>query len=233
MQYSGSWSGSAPIIKKYKASATGLVPGVIVMSQVDGSSGQMIVSTTTSVADTIGLLLDNGEWKNGTAITYSTTQGAEEAVFSVIVSPDAILRAQMVMGATGTSMTADTIVTSASNGLTAVGGTSVASPDMDQGLLWYLTGANAGRSRTITSTSSVTATVIVPFAANAVGDTYCYTGVNLCHQGVTTTTDLKSIRADIANSTGAALSVWDVELNGTTNSYVQLTYGDSIWTQTT
>jgi hypothetical protein len=104
---------------------------------------------------------------------------------------------------------------------------------MDEGVLWYLTGANAGRSRKITSTSSVTATVIVPFAANAVGDTYCYAAHNLGLQFVTFTTDLFSVRTDLANSSGAAMGIWDLELNGTTDSFIQLTYGDSVWTYTT
>ena len=144
------------------------------------------------------LFRSNANPITGETLTYSTTQGAEEAVYSVIVNPDAILRAQMVTGATGTAITGDTIVTASSNGLTAVGGTSVASPDMDEGILWYTSGANVGKSRKITSTSSVTATVIVPFAANAVGDTYCYAGVNLGLQGVTL--DRKSTRLNSSHS---------------------------------
>ena len=237
MQYAGSWSGSSPIIKKYKASATGYIPGIVMLRSASNASGQMSTSTTTGVADAIGLLLDNGDASvatgSGAGITYSTTQGDPEAVFSVIVNPDAILRAQMVTGATGTAITADTIVTAASNGLTAVGGTSVASPSLDEGIIWYTSGANIGKSRKITGVSSVTATVVVPFAANAAGDTYCYAGPNLGLQFVTFTTALTAVRADAVNSSGAAMGVWDLELNGTTDSYVLLTYGDSAWTYTT
>lgn len=232
MQYMGNFSGSSPVIKRYKASATGYVVGILMLRSAGNASGQMSVSTTTSAADALGLLIDTGD-KGGESVTYSTTQGADEAVFGVIVNPDAILRAQMVTGATGTSITGDTIVTASANGLTAVGGTSVASPDMDEGILWYTSGANVGRSRKITSTSSVTATVIVPFAANAVGDTYCYAGVNIGLQGVTLTTDLKNVRADIAVSTGATLSTLSMELNGTTNSFVHLVVGDSVFNNAT
>ncbi len=232
MQYMGNFSGSSMVIKRYKASATGYVTGILMLRSASNASGQMSVSTTTSAADALGLLIDNGD-KGGESVTYSTTQGADEAVFGVIVNPDAILRAQMVTGATGTSITGDTIATASSNGLTAVGGTSVASPDMDEGILWYTSGANVGRSRKITSTSSVTATVIVPFAANAVGDTYCYAGVNIGLQGVTLTTDLKNVRADIAVSTGATLSALSFELNGTTNSFVHLIAGDNVFNNVT
>lgn len=229
----GNMSGSAPVIRKYKASATGYVPGIVMLRSAANASGQMSTSTTTSTADALGLLIDNANPTTGETLTYSTTQGAEEAVYSVIVNPDAILRAQMVTGATGTSITGDTIVTASSNGLTAVGGTSVASPDMDEGIIWYTSGANVGKSRKITSTSSVTATVIVPFAANAVGDTFCYAGVNLGLQGVTLTTDLKNVRADIAVSTGATLTCIGLELNGRTDSYIQLVIGDSVYNNVT
>jgi hypothetical protein len=230
MEYMGNLSGSAPVIKKYKASAA-QVAGTIVLRSASNASGQMSTSTTTSFADALGLLLDNG-LASGASVSYSTTQGADEAVWGVIVNPDQILRAKMVSGATGTSITADTVVTAASNGLTVVGGTSVASPDMDEGILWYISGSNVGKSRKITSTSSVTATVIVPFAANAVGDQYCYAGTNIGLTGVTTTTDLKSIRADIAN-TGGSATVIDFELAGVGDSYVHLVLGDQVWTNAT
>lgn len=231
MQYFGNLSSSTPIIKKYKASAA-LAEGIVVIKSAANASGQMSTSTTTSIANALGLVVDNGMGAAASGpITYSTTQGADEAVFGVIVNPDQILRAKMVTGATGTGITGDAIVTASSNGLTAVGGTSVASPDMDEGILWYTSGANVGKSRKITSTSSVTATVIVPFAANAVGDTFCYAGVNIGLQGVTLTTDLKNVRTDIAVSTGATFTCIDLELNGTNDSYIHLVMGGNAWLQ--
>jgi len=227
MQYLGNFSSSSPVIKKYKASATGYVQGIVMLRSAGNASGQMSTSTTTSFADALGLLADNGN-NAGSSITYSTTQGDPEAVFGVIVNPDQILRALMVTGATGTSITSDTIVTAASNGLTAVGASSVASPDMDEGILWYLSGSNVGKSRKITSTSSVTATVIVPFGANAVGDTFCYAGVNIGLTGVTLTTDLLKVRTDIAVSTGASATCIDMELNGVSDSYVHLVLNDHV-----
>lgn len=231
-QIVGYLSSSAAVVKRYKASATGYVAGLIVLRSAANASGQMSTSTTTSAADAIGVLLDVGD-NGGQSVTYSTTQGADEAVFGVIVNPDAILRMQMVTGATGTSITGDTIVTASSNGLTAVGGTSVASPDMDEGILWYTSGPNVGKSRKVTSTSSVTATVLVPFAANAVGDTYCYAGVNIGLTGVTLTTDLLKVRADIAIATGAALSCIDLKLAGTTDSYADFLISDHVFSVST
>jgi hypothetical protein len=232
MQYAGNLSGSTPVIKKYKASAAQLV-GTIVLRSAGNASGQMSTSTTTSAADALGLLLDNGLY-SGDSVSYSTTQGATEAVWGVIVNPDQILRAQMVTGATGTSITADTIVTASSNGLTFVGGTSVASPDMDEGIVWYTSGANVGKSRKITSTgATVTGTMIVPFAANAVGDTFLYAGMNIGLTGVTLTTDLAKVRADIAVSTGASMTCIELELNGAADSFAHFVLGDQVWTNAT
>ena len=232
--YLGSFSGSSPVIKKYKASATGYVAGTIMLRSAANASGQMSVSTTTSTANSIGLLLDNG-LASGQPITYSTTQGADEAVFGVIVNPDAILRAQMVTGATGTSVTAEAITTAASNGLTltATGAADFTSPEKDEGTVWYISGSNVGKSRKITSTAATVLTVIVPFAANAIGDTFGSCGAGIGLQFVTFTTDLQKVRTDAVNSSGAAMGVLDFELNGSGDSFIHMTYGDSVWTYTT
>lgn len=234
MQYMGTFSGSAPLIKKYKASATGYIPGIIMLRSASNASGQMSVSTTTSTANALGLLLDNG-LNSGASITYSTTQGDPEAVFGVIVNPDAILRAQMVTGATGTAVTAETTTSAASNGLTitATGAADFTSPEKDEGMSWYISGSNVGKSRKITSTAATVLTHLVPYAANNVGDTFGSAGVNIGLQFVTFTTDLTKVRTDAVNTSGAAMGVLDLELNGTGDSFVHLTYGDSVWTYTT
>lgn len=231
MEFMGTFSGSSPVIKKYKASAAQAV-GTIVLQSAGGDPGQMTTCSTTGFANSLGLCIDNGLYE-GASIAYSTTQGQPEAVWGVIVNPDMILRALMVTGATGTSITSDTIATATANGTTTVGGTSVASPSMDEGLVWYLSGANVGKSRKIVSVSSVTATVTVPFAANAVGDTFCYCGLNVGMIGVTTTTDLKNIRTDIASATGGAATVLDVELAGVGDSYVHLVLADNVFNMNT
>jgi hypothetical protein len=228
MKFAYLLSSSTPVIKKYKASAAQAVGTVVIVSAAN-ASGQMTTSTTTGAAGSLGLCVDNGI-VDGAPLTYSTTQGANEAVFGVIVNPDAVLRAQMVTGATGTAITEDTVATAVSNGLTVVGGTSVASPDMDEGLIWFTSGSNVGKSRKITSTSSVTATVIVPFPyASAVGDKFLYAGVNIGLRGVTLTTDLKNVRADIAVSTGAAAATIDVELGAAGDSWVHLVLTNMVW----
>ena len=233
MQYLGTLSGSSPVIRKYKSSAA-MITGIVVLATAADASGQMSTSTTTSFAEALGLHIDLGLTRAvGGPTAYTTTQATiasdGEGIGSVIINPDQILRAHMVTGATGTSITSDTIVTSASNGLTAVGGTSVASPDMNEGMLWYLSGSNVGQSRKITSTSSVTATMIVPFAANAVGDTYCYAAQQIGIRGWTMNTALDRIRVDVATTTACRCAVIGLELNGTTDSYSQLVLTDMAW----
>lgn len=227
MEFSGLLSSATPVIKKYKASAAQAAGTLVIRSAAD-AAGQFSTSTTTSIAAYLGYCLDNGE-KFGVATAYSTTQGAEEGVFSVIINPDAILRAQMVTGATGTSITEDTVATAVTNGVTVVGGTSVASPSMDEGLIWFTSGANMGLSRKIVSTTSVTSTVTVPFPrTSAVGDTFLYCGGNVGITGVTLTTDLKNVRTDIATTTGADLTQIDFDLAGSTDSYVYLIPATSV-----
>jgi len=229
MQYAGNIGGNAPVIKRYKASAAQAV-GTIVIKSAANDPGQMTTSATNSIANALGLIIDNAN-KAGEATSYSATQGAEEAVWGVIVNPDQILRMKMVTGATGTAITGDTVATAASNGLTVVVGSSVASPSMDEGIIWYTSGSNVGKSRKVTSVSGTTATVIVPFAANAVGDTVCYAGLNIGLQGMTLTTDLKNVRTDIAVGTGGTFTIFDLELNGVNDSYLSATLGGNAWVQ--
>ena len=227
MKQSGFLTSSSAVIKKYKASAA-QAAGTLVLRSAANAAGQFSTSTTTSIAAYLGYCLDNGE-KFGAATAYSTTQGAVEGVFSVIINPDIILRAQMVTGATGTSITQDTVATAVANGLTVVGGSSVASPDMDEGLIWFTSGANLGESRKITSTSTVTATVTVPFPrASAVGDTFLYCGGNVGITGVTLTTDLQNVRTDIATTVGADLTQIEFDLAGSADSYVYLVPATSV-----
>lgn len=228
MKFAYLLSSSTPVIKRYKASAAQAI-GTVVLQVAGDASGQFTTSTNTGAANALGLCVDNGVAIGG-SLTYSTTQGADEAIFGIIVNPDAVLRAQMVTGVAGTSITEDTVATAVSNGLTVVGGTSVASPSMDEGMIWFTSGSNVGRSRKITGVSSVTTTVVVPFPyASAVGDKFCYCGLNIGIKGMTTTTDLKNIMANIASATGADYVAVDLELGPANDSWVHLMAADHVF----
>ncbi len=223
MQYNYLLSGGKATIKKYKMAAA-IAEGVIVLVSAANAVG-LSTSTTTSWADSMGLTVDAGILKGGVPVTYSTTQGAEEYLQSVLINPDAVLRALLVGSAANAAMTPNPVVTASSNGLTVVATNTFS--NQDEGLIWYTTGANARRSRKMTSVSTSTATVIMPFAGNAVGDVALAISQAAGSLGVTMSTDLKNVRADnVALTSDCLARCIDVELNGISDSYVHLIQTD-------
>ena len=233
MQYAYDLGGGQAVIKKYKMAAA-IIAGVIVIDAASSATG-LSTSTTTGWADSVGLTLDVGLFA-GAPAAYSTTQGDPESTQSVIVNPFAVFRALMVSSAGNAQLGNNTIGTATASGLTAIGTTGdqdPSSPSMDEGMIWYTTGSNASQSRKITSvTTTLTTTVIVPFAANALGDTYCmmpyFVGNNA---GVTMSTNLLNVRCDLAPTGAAAIAV-DQELNGRSNSYLHLMQNDNLFNGT-
>lgn len=223
MQYNYLLSGGKATIKKYKMAAA-IIEGVIVLVAAANATG-LSTSTTTSWTDSIGLTVDAGILKQGVPVLYSTTQGQEEFLQSVLINPDAVLRALLVGSATNAALTLNPVVTAASNGLTVVGTNTFS--NQDEGTVWYTTGANAGRSRKITSVATVTATVTMPFLGNAVGDNALAISQTPGSIGVTLSTNLLNVRADnVALGSDAVARTIDLELNGGSNSYVHLIQTD-------
>lgn len=234
MQFAHLLSGGTPVIKKYKAAA-GHAAGIVLLQAAANATG-VSTSTTTSWVNSIGLAMD-GILKQGASVTYSTTQGADEYLQSVIINPDAVLRALMVGSAANASLENRTVGTASSNGLTVVGttgDTDPSSPDMDEGTVWYNSGSNGGASRKITSTTTtLTVTVIMPFAANRVGDRYMTIPYSQGTSGtagaiLTLSTNLQNVRAELA-PTGATAAVVDFELNGPSDSYLHVLQMDHIF----
>ncbi len=232
MQFLHLLSGGTPVIKKYKAAAA-LAAGIVALQPAANATG-ISTSTTTSWTNSVGLTLD-AILKVGAPVAYSTTQGADEYLQSVIINPDAILRALMVGSAANASLEQRVVGTASSNGLTVVGTagmTDPSSPDMDEGTVWYNSGANGGASRKITSTTTtLTVTVVMPFAANKVGDNYItipYTVGTGPGAIVTLSTNLQNVRAELA-VTGATAAVVDYELNGVSDSYLHLIQTDHLF----
>ena len=220
-------NGGTPVIKKYKMAA-GLAAGIIVLVPAANATG-LSTSTTTSVADGVGLTMDTGNISAGSLVAYSTTQGAVEHLQSVIINPDAVLKALLVGSAANAVLETRTVGTASSDGLTVVGttgDTDPSNPDMDEGTVWYASGSNGGASRKITSTTTtLTVTVIMPFAANRVGDRYHTVDYTPGTSGVTFSTDLTNVRGDIA-ATGATMRCVDLELKGAGDSYLFLVNTD-------
>jgi hypothetical protein len=226
MQFGYLLSGGAPVIKKYKM-ALGHAAGIIVLVPAANATG-LTTSTTTSWANSVGLTMD-AILNASQPVAYSTTQGAVEHLQSVIINPDAVLRALLVGSATNAALETRTVGTASSNGLTVVGttgDTDPSSPDMDEGTVWYASGSNGGASRKITSTTTtLTVTVVVPFAANRVGDRYHTVDYTVGTVGVTMGTNLQNVRGEIA-ATGAEAICVDLELKGAGDSFLHLIQQD-------
>lgn len=234
MQFTHLLSGGTPVIKKYKAAA-GHAAGIMLLQAASAATG-VSTSTTLSWINSIGISLD-AILAVGAPVTYSTTQGAVEYLQSVIINPDQVLRALMVGSAANASLELRTVGTAASNGLTVVGtvgDTDPSSPDMVNGTVFYVSGSNGGASRRITSTTNpLTVTVIVPFAANRVGDRYITVPYSQSTSGtagaiLTMSTNLQNVRAELA-PTGSTAAVVDLELNGASDSYLHVLQMDSVF----
>lgn len=208
MEVIGLLSGGAPIIKKYQVSASVTRIGLPLLA-VAASEAGLDLPATTAINDMVGINLDTA--------TFATAQGTNspEALVSVIINPDVILKIFMSGGAaSGTAAVERDVTTASTDGLSVTTGDAWNSPDTDEGLIWGVTGANAGQKRKITSTSASAATVTVAFAADtALGDLFSWAPVcPMSVQTVTLTTELDEFRQDVAVASNTA-EVTCIEIN--------------------
>jgi hypothetical protein len=225
--------GSTAIVKKYQVAATNTTIGVPYLKNVDDGTG-IVLGTTTGAADFIGVNVDAA----GTYVTAQQSDNSDTArLTSIICNPLAVYRARLCGGAANEALSAATITTASADGLSVV--TSAFdpnNPDLNEGTVWGYSGANAGKSRKITSTAANDATVIVAFPYDiAVGDQFLYANVHptrsiLGQLG----TDLTTLDATAALSgeTNAILTVElilnDLAGEGTINSYGLIHFGDHL-----
>ena len=225
MDYAWSVSSGAAVARKCVVGFTVANAGIPVLQPGAGAEG-LITGTTTSVADAVGVTLDTA--------TYSTTQSTVadiEAAATVIISPDAVYKMKMSGGATeNTALQIFTVITASSGGTAPVLDDSVASPTMDEGVIWGYSGGNVGVKRRIESVSSATPTITVPFMPIAVGDQfliapYWFFGLPT----VKLTTNLYQADASAAVATNEGdFTVVDMGLNGTSDSYIYVVFNDHI-----
>ena len=192
-------------------------------------------STTTDFADSLGVTGDTG--------TYSTTQGDAEGLVSVYCRPDAIFEALMSGGATENTALITLSNTAVSAAGTVITDADVGTASMVNGTAWSLSGANGsgpgGQSRVITAFSSaVSITVTVPFLSDiAVGDTFIqcpWSSNGAAGNGTLQTTTLFSqANAIIVSGTGGEVAIFDLLLDGTTNSKVRFLVIDHMLGQNT
>ena len=233
MKFANCIGGSAPHYRRYKV-AIGHAIGIPVIRAAAGATG-VTTSTTTSCADALGVTQDQGaDYNGGADITYSTTQGAKEAVYKVIINPDAIWRLLMNGGATdGTVLATKVEGTGSSSGLavTPTPAFDYSSPTMDEGMIFCTAGANVGQSRKVTSVSATACTVVMPFLNDiAVGDSFIVIPYFPGQAAKTQlTSNLKNADASIAVGTGAEIAVVDLELNGAGDSSVLAILQDHVF----
>lgn len=238
MNFGYSLSGGAPVLKKYRvASGSTANAGGYVTNSVANGSG-VVLGLVTTVANQVGCTLD--------AATGSTTPTSDSTpVTSVIINGDAVYRLLIVKGATGGQI--DILTESAGGSKTAntitTGETAPNSPEMDEGTIVCVSGANKGQTRKLTSTSATVATTTEGWVnANVAGDISIllpWTPGDVAANNVNLTTDLAQARADIAVGTGADMRPVEllVDQGDVTNarnaSYLLAMFDDLIWYQTT
>lgn len=245
----------APFIRKYQVAASVANPGVFLLTPAANGAG-LATSTTTSLANAVGLCLDT--------VTYVSAQQTDgssaERVVSVIVNPHAVYKALMSGGASeGTALALQTVTTASATGVAVTTAAEWSSPTFDEGIVWGYDGANGGGQpyntgpnimsgwgfgdamrRKLTSVSSTAGTVTTPFdRATVVGDNFLRAPYYPNQTStVQLTTNLYQADASIAVGTGGAARVVDLELNtaannGRTTSMVYFTLDDMIFNVTT
>lgn len=238
MNFGYSFSGGAPVIKKYRvASGSTANAGGYVTVAVAGGSG-VVLGLVTTVADQVGSTLD--------AATGSTAPTSDTAaVTSVVVNPDAVYRLLVVKGATGGQI--DILTESAGGSKTVntitAGETAPNSPSMDEGTIVCISGANKGQTRKITSVAATTATITEGWVNNnATSDVFIllpWTPADVAGNNVQLTTDLASARADIVVGTGADMRPVELIVDQATvtlarnSSYLLAMFDDHIYRQAT
>lgn len=229
-------SNQTPLNKRYQVDQDFSTAGVPVLVSATGESG-VDLATTTGFVDALGVSMDTALKK-----TAQQTDGTTAArLLMVTISPDAVYRARLSGdNAAGTALTIGTITTASADGLSVI--TSAFdpnSPDLADGVVWGLKGANVGdvngraSYRKITATASNDATVEIPFDVNiAVGDQFLYANrFEGDVSGITLVAELTEVDAMAAEATTGAMRVVDMILNdhisdGTLSSYFNLILAD-------
>ena len=228
MDYAYMLGGGAPLFMKFASGDTHSDPGVITTAPGANQAGVMI-STTTTMTDAIGVSLDTA-----TYVTAQQTDGTSaERLLTVLISPDACFRALMSGGAAeGTALTEYTVSAATSDGLD-VTDTSLTwtNPAWDEGSIFFTSGVNQGQLRKVTATpGSNEATIATAFDNDhGVGDTFMrmpWWTLDATSDALQTTTNLYQADATIAVGTGGDVKIIDMEMNGTTDSFVIFTLDD-------
>lgn len=232
-------AGGAPVFRKYVSSSDLSNAGVHILDAGTGVHG-LVIGTTTGAADVVGVTAD----APGTATTAD--QQADATVVTVILNPLAVYKYRMCGGATeGTQLSVWTNSAASSTGETmtiTTGDTAPNSPDLDDGTIVCVSGANLGRKRLIEATAATTVDVEPRFtSAIAVNDQFILVPASYfpnSNAGATFTTNLYEVNATTDWSSGASVAacrVSEVEFdtsnvtNARRQSYCYLYFTDQVF----
>ena len=213
----------------FKISATVIQDQAVIAEVADTGAGSLTDATTTSLLDFVGSVAGaspyNPHGGGAGTLTYSATQSDTEGLVRVYVTPDIIYRLLMAGSATAGAALGLVTATAANAAGTTITNTSSPAADMDDGIVWGLSGANVGVARRVTTyTASTSIVVTVPFPrAIAVDNTfavipYC----PLVTTAIQLTSDFTGADASIAFGTGGNARVVELVLNGRSDSYVHM-----------
>lgn len=225
--------GSTAIVKKYQVAATNTTLGRPYLKNADDGTG-VVLATVSGAVDYVGVNVDAA----GTYVTAQQSDNSDTArLTSLVINPLGVFRARLAGGAANEALTARTITTASTDGLTVT--TSAFdpnSPDLNEGTVWGYSGANAGKARKITSTAANAATVIVAFPYDiAVGDQFLFANVHPTRSILAQfTTDMTEVDAAPTLSSDATVITVEMILNdlageGTTRSYALIQFADSLF----
>lgn len=224
---------SVATLRKFQVAATNTVLGRIYLKVASSGSG-VVLGGATDATDFVGINIDAA----GTYVTAQQTDSADTARLTTLsIGPLAVYKARLSGGATdGTALTARTVTTASTDGLViTTSAYDPNSPDMDEGVVWGYTGANAGKARKITSTAANAATVTVAFPNDtAVGDTFLFAPFSplstIIAQSTTNSTELDATAAISGDCECIVVEMLlgDSAGEGLTQSYAYIQFADSL-----
>lgn len=211
-------------IRRYQVAATASVTGKPFLVPASSGSG-LVTSTTTSALKAVGVNIDT----SGTYVTAQQTDSSDTArTVGIVLNPQAVYRIPMSGGATeGTAMVLHTAASGATDGLSFVSDVNTDSPELDEGTVFCIQGANQGLANKCTSNSTTTMTFVRAWPRDVAAGDLFVVAPYFPLQGITLqlTTLLTQADASIAVGTGAAFKTLEFVWNkapgeGRTNNYV-------------
>jgi hypothetical protein len=214
--------GGAPLVLPLMIGGT-IVAGSPVVGALDGDAGALAI-TNAAFANILGVSLE--------AVTHVTAQQADNSdsarFAKCVCNPDAVFKAKFSGALTPDEPLPVLTVDTADSAGTSVE-TDTDTGLWDNGTVWGLSGANKGRVRKVDEEAGNHISVLVPFEAIAVGDTFLATpwfvgGPNLTAE--LTEPGLGQLSANTAIAGHVPITMVSGEFNGRGDSFGYIMFRD-------